>query len=472
MAEKIIFVKYSNTRSEKYKIKTIISLDENSNKKVRKYPMNRDAYEHICNMVKNYQALTCDLKNSKINIVKPIITEEFLEYPFIDGNDLNSLIDEAWELNGVKGIINEINGVINIFQDTWETHKFEISDDFISVFGDVVLENEMRSFVVSNIDLLFSNIILKDSKFNIFDYEWVFNFDIPVNYIFYRMIYNYCHYRNLSAIPYIDEIFKSLQISDLDNFKKMDRNFNKYVNGIETDKNIKEFPLKTIINPYDFIEQIEKRDFIQCFYSDKNQFSESDSYIHYTSLNTGRKRDVIDIRISNCKNLRIDLFEVPLKVRIINIIIKLVDDRTIEPEIYRSNAEFMENDIFCFLNNDAQIYFDFEQCIEIKKIEIEYEILVINPDSRTHFNSIINQKDDMIKEQSRAIQEKENLLKEQSRAIQEKENLLKEQSRAIQEKENLLKEQSRLIQEQEQEIKKIYNLKIMKVWKLINRIVN
>ena len=45
---------------------------------------------------------------------------------------------------------------------------------------------------VSNLDLIFPNIILTDGTWNVIDYEWTFEAEVPLKFIIHRAIYLYC----------------------------------------------------------------------------------------------------------------------------------------------------------------------------------------------------------------------------------------------------------------------------------------
>ena len=64
-----------------------------------------------------------------------------------------------------------------------------MEENYTQVFG----EGDYEKFEgkacfdrVSNCDLIPSNILYKDNKIYIIDYEWVFDFSVPVEYIYFR----------------------------------------------------------------------------------------------------------------------------------------------------------------------------------------------------------------------------------------------------------------------------------------------
>ena len=66
--------------------------------------------------------------------------------------------------------------------------RFRLAQKFEQIFG---THPELESFEAAanlNIDMSASNIIMAEYIY-IVDYEWTFNFDIPLKYIVYRSIF-------------------------------------------------------------------------------------------------------------------------------------------------------------------------------------------------------------------------------------------------------------------------------------------
>ncbi len=78
----------------------------------------------------------------------------------------------------------------------FKTKKFNsnnIDDDYKRLFGDIdfsQFDGELCFDNVSNVDLIFSNILYKDDNVYIIDYEWVFDFSILLDFVFFRAFFN------------------------------------------------------------------------------------------------------------------------------------------------------------------------------------------------------------------------------------------------------------------------------------------
>ena len=190
---KILYVKNNSERANSFQIKTII-YQENGKKYVKKQAMHKDAIPHLMSMKQNAQLLTSSIINPKIKIVK-IIDEssDSLTFEYIDGVSLEYKYNAAKTLEEKSKLIEMY---ILLLKEGFKTTPFEsetmATDAFKELLGDFDYTecNQQLCFNgVSNIDLLFSNIIFKNDDIYIIDYEWVFNLNIPIEFIIYRMLH-------------------------------------------------------------------------------------------------------------------------------------------------------------------------------------------------------------------------------------------------------------------------------------------
>ena len=117
--------------------------------------------------------------------------------------------------------------------------RARISDEFRKVFSDVdfgcIAEVNLRCQSVTDIDLNFDNLFITDeSMLTAIDYEWVFDFDIPVGYVIYRAL----KYLSIDITGLVDEYKNTLvkfcrkygiSEQEAELFEKMDDAFGEYV---------------------------------------------------------------------------------------------------------------------------------------------------------------------------------------------------------------------------------------------------
>lgn len=175
--EELLFLKYSVERDEKYRIRTEIVKKKDGTKVVRKVPYSEAAAAHVKNIKRWETILSEQYKPADVAVNRCTLTENGVEFEFLKGKTLEDVLDEYLENNDFTGFIGEIQKYIE---------KLE----------------QIANPKANNIDLIFSNIILVDGKWNIIDYEWTFEAEIPLKFIIHRAIVLYCEgkkYLNLQS---------------------------------------------------------------------------------------------------------------------------------------------------------------------------------------------------------------------------------------------------------------------------------
>ena len=118
---------------------------------------------------------------------------------------------------------------------------FAVSDGFRKVFGDRYPSNQ-KSLKYTNVDLTFSNLKLTpDNELYSFDYEWVFDFLIPYEFvIWYSANQLYEKYRAYLKNRISKEAFLTgvgITKENIPIYENMDWKFGRYVSGKNGEKN-------------------------------------------------------------------------------------------------------------------------------------------------------------------------------------------------------------------------------------------
>lgn len=190
---KILYVKSSNEREKKYQLQTTI-FEENGNKFVKKKALCKEAIPHLMQMKENYNTLTESIIDPNIHLAKIIKTEsDSLVFEFIDGVSMEQKMLDAIKSGKQEIIDREVDSYIELLRTGFKTcittpqsvatpDRKQIFEDLnFTTLGDMVCFDQL-----SNIDLIFSNIIYRDSGVYVIDYEWVLDGSIPVNYALFR----------------------------------------------------------------------------------------------------------------------------------------------------------------------------------------------------------------------------------------------------------------------------------------------
>lgn len=178
--EELLFLKYSVERDEKYRIRTEIVRKSDGTKVVRKVPYTEAAKAHVENIKHWEEVLRAQYEPARISVNRCTLTEKGAEFEFLKGETLEDILDGYLAKDDLTGFIKEIQNYVKKLE--------QIVDP-----------------TANNVDLIFSNIIINDGKWNVIDYEWTFEAEIPLKFIVHRAIILYCEHRKQ----------KSLQSSDI-----------------------------------------------------------------------------------------------------------------------------------------------------------------------------------------------------------------------------------------------------------------
>ena len=243
--DNINFVKINSERKPEFQTTTIIYSDT-----VSKYPISNNALNHVKKMSEESESRFGKIKYLKCDCAKGC------SYEYLQVNSLKDLINDA--INE-----NDTNRFFNLIQDYYEALLFNsyetdsyASDNFLSIFKRKSKE-KFHCHVKSNIDMDFSNIFIIDDEYVAVDYEWVFNFPIPIEYIFYRTIK-----QNIESNPLFNkftsftDIFKyfNLNMADIGLFEVWDKNLFKFIHGNIPVNDHKVIPKENL----DYVENIDE----------------------------------------------------------------------------------------------------------------------------------------------------------------------------------------------------------------------
>ena len=194
---KILYVKNNSERTISLQLKTII-FEKDGVKYVKKQAMHHDAIKHLKKMKENYTKLSKSIINPRIKLA-PIIEEEedSLTFEFIKGISLEQRFYDAIKEDETK-VNLLVEEYIKLLSTGFKTKKFDVqySDKltYRKLFGHYdygKFDGEVSFSEISNIDLIFSNILYTDDSIYLIDYEWVFDIEIPINFIIFRQFENF-----------------------------------------------------------------------------------------------------------------------------------------------------------------------------------------------------------------------------------------------------------------------------------------
>lgn len=201
---KTIYAKYSNERAAQFSICTSIARYTDGKRKVYKYALSKEGLSHITHIVKAYGWLEKAYASAGIGICPCAMQGEVVGFSYIEGHSLQEEMELAVkneDMQTVRCILQEY--IRRISADGGE-EPFRITEEFIRVFGEQTPEEGAVCAKASDIDMIFSNILFADgnawdpdTKWNVIDYEWTFDFPVPKAFILYRAMY-FAYYQILN----------------------------------------------------------------------------------------------------------------------------------------------------------------------------------------------------------------------------------------------------------------------------------
>lgn len=416
----IIYSKYSNERAEKFKIRTDILEDLDGKKYVQKVPLTKEASIHIDNIYRYYELLSEAYKESQVCINKCLKNDVVLEFEFISGITLEEELDKLLSEKNYTQIIEKIKEYVLIIGKGIGENTFKITEDFRNVFGDVELPMYLRAGNVNNIDLVFGNIILGD-KWNIIDYEWTFDFQIPFNYIIYRAVHYYI-YSSSKRNELTDlELFKILGITDEEivQYDNMEKNFQAYIlGGLMPLRDIYETTVYRNINVQQVIESKAKNDLkntVQVFFDYGNGFDEKQS-CNYLLDKDGK----IDFEIpiaSDIKQVRVDPINGMSVVNINRVVGYNKENYSVE---YTSNGIKLYDKTVLFKTDDPQIVITNIKP-DTTKIKLKIEAQIIPEEIIVELDKFLLENYKLIQDKERMIVDKDKIIQGYKEKIEEKE---------------------------------------------------
>jgi glycosyltransferase involved in cell wall biosynthesis len=218
----ILYIKNNSERNEAFQLRTLI-VEENGKKSVKKEVLCEAAKPHLQKMKENYEKLSNATIDPRISFAKIIGNgEKGLTFEFIEGISFEKKLKDA-QKQGSSAVNGIIERYVELVRSGFETTLFDpntmVDETFRTLFGDIdyaPLNGEPCFNSISNLDLIFSNIIFADETVYFIDYEWCFPVSLPVNYILYRTF-------DMLQSRYPDMVLPQLPNAFL--YHKMERHF-------------------------------------------------------------------------------------------------------------------------------------------------------------------------------------------------------------------------------------------------------
>lgn len=398
-----VFAKFASERSDEYRAATVIRSDgHGGNREVYKIALSPAANPHIDSIYVNYLALSkmCEGSGLKPNRCRRV--SEDSSYAAVNGTDDNETCSVDLEyIDGItmEDYLNELESRkeferMLLLMKQYEavvssvaSEDFTNTEGFEKLFGEK-LEGEYRSAPVSDLDLIFTNIVFdrqkkEDGEWNILDYEWTFNFPIPVKFIIYRALFYYIRSHSSSDfLRYIEkreiDLYREFMISDeeRETFERLESHFQLYIiRGAASLTVMHELmPVRTV-----YMKKALKREFYlkdlknpKIYYGTGLGFSPDRQLRTFADTDGDRVTLMIELD-PEVTELRVDPTEYPCLIKMISVSLELEDGSINNIDRYLTNGYVGAGNLLLFDTLDAQLQF-FKLPAGRKKLRLSYEV--------------------------------------------------------------------------------------------------
>ncbi|MDO4326590.1 MAG: glycosyltransferase [bacterium] len=256
----ILFVKYNKTRKKEFQIKTSI-VREDGRIFVEKQALTDAGKQHIVSFREKREMIVKEFP--WLSMVPEEVSEDGLSvrFPFMEGKTMEEVLTEqvcggqvadeetAHVVVKIEAALRMLFDGEGILQEKGEEKtdaaerrilEFKRTKEFDRVFGQELSQEqyvllEGACYAVSNVDGLFENMMMtEEGGICGIDYEWVFSFPIPSDFLRYRNLY-YFYLKCRDMLPFDSEEAYMAAFGIPEDvaavYGAMERSFQNYVHG-------------------------------------------------------------------------------------------------------------------------------------------------------------------------------------------------------------------------------------------------
>lgn len=338
-----VYVKYSNERNKSLNISTEIYRE--GQKKVVKKASTKFSQRHVNSLITYFEVMEKRYEGvSNLEFQKCKVVNDGIEAIYVEGQSCMELL-KKWAHEG------DTNQIVKTFQTLYEYLKVDSESYFIKskafqeVFGNVEISKELKcAATYNNVDLILPNIIVDEKgKWNVIDYEWVFNFPIPTKYILFRSIFYFFKFLGDETNELQNQLYAIFDINE-ELYKKF----------IEMEKNFQEY----ILNGSVPIRHMKQKDNVKLFKMPAEYFYRENGM----GWSTDRRRQINSVlKLDHTIEFEILLEKGWSAVRVdptiskCLVIIHWITDEKGKKMLFRTNGKKVANRTYLYNTNDPQI---------------------------------------------------------------------------------------------------------------------
>lgn len=277
------YVKFSNERAASFAFYTEIT----AGRRVEKVAVSREGTEHLQHIHRMQKKLE-EMYGADLQVNRSDWKGDSLELAYVSGETFASHVEDVLRSAGEEAALGEIREYLALVIPERGRIPFREDDGrFARVFGQKAgpaFQPGTESLPASDIDLIMENLIRRDENNILLDYEWTFDFPIPVDFLKYRVLHYFAE--TCAESPWSTGELCSLLGVDaglIPVFSGMEQNFQRYAAGDHVAvRDLYEKISPGIWPVQALLEQTgerEKRAGLRLYYSSDGTFSEERSEV-------------------------------------------------------------------------------------------------------------------------------------------------------------------------------------------------
>ncbi|MBL1229656.1 hypothetical protein IW492_10485 [Enterococcus sp. BWB1-3] len=360
--KKIAYSKYSNERARQFAIRTDILVDEYKNYTVVKKNLYPEGRAHIENIYKWYESLNAIYFETGLVMNECILNDEGVSLEYLSMFTLEHELTQLLQGDNTDKFLELLFLYLDKVKSVKNKIPFKLTDAFIEVFGHEEFPEEMICSEITDIDMVLNNVILGD-RWTIVDYEWTFDFPIPINFVVYRILHYLIYTSTFRQKLLSLDLMKKADISETECeiYARMELHFQtEYLLTDQSNRKVlvpiremhdKISPGSIDLKAIYMTEKSKKENHLQVFFSEEGVFSEEKSY---TVLQDIEKPGRLEVDLQKATQFfRFDPSDRPCIIS--ELIVK--DNFGNKRAIDYTNGIPVKEDQFVFLDNDPQMVF-------------------------------------------------------------------------------------------------------------------
>lgn len=209
----IEYSKMSCDRKRDCRIVTVIH-NKNGNKWVEKFAADEAAGRHIRKLQENSHAVG---KNQRIICLPGKDIDGKIVFEYLTGRSLEKEILMVSDETGKKEIFRMLKDFFETYFSEFDVQEFVAGKEFRDVFGEFEGKKSYRGIKGGNLDLVLDNVFSIKGQYYIIDCEWIFDFVMPIKFIIWRSLNDFCvKHEEIKDIFIKNELFDYFGIEDED----------------------------------------------------------------------------------------------------------------------------------------------------------------------------------------------------------------------------------------------------------------